>query len=172
MAEVNAHAVTPSGLTASVRTASAVSYDGMGLTSAMFVSVLMSFAKITADLKSISLSAHLPSCFCLRATYMCECVFLRPCERDTFLMGSGFLHGDIWWREFEDSPHALLCCSVSSGWLGHGFSLRLFFSSRFVFMKWGWGSKSRLHLVKNYGTLNGPFLSTSPPPPSVKWSIR
>lgn len=91
----------------------------------------------------------------------CLCLPVRVWDRH-IPIGSGFLRGDIWWREFEDSPHALLCCSVSSGWLGHGFSLRLFFSSRFVFMKWGRGSKSRLHLGKNYKTLKGPFLSTSP----------
>lgn len=37
------------------------------------------------------------------------------------------------WRHLVEGPHMLLCCSVSSGSLSHSFSLRLFFSSRFVF---------------------------------------
>ena len=161
MSEVNTYAVTPSGLTATVRTASAVWGDGMGLTpgTAVFVSVLICVQSLFCRfrVRSIYLSARLVFLSACHY-YMFDHVF---CLSD-IPMRSRFLHGDIWQREFEDSPHALLCCSMSSGWLGHGFSLRLFFSSRFVFMKWGRGSKSRLHLGKNYKTLKGPFLSASP----------
>lgn len=122
MSKVNTYVVTPSGLTATLRTASAVWDDGMGLTPGAAVCV-HACAKL---IRRIYLSGTL--CFCLHAC-VCVCVW----EDRHISMGSGFLCGHIWWREFEDGPHALLCCSVSSGWLGHDFSLRLFFSSCFVF---------------------------------------